>query len=711
MDAKVLNALLCAFLVIPLAGSIAPPTVMTLDKQGLQLIEEGQTALVPAQAPVTWANPGPWWSWTSLDADRNGVHDSLQVASGPVNIGLSYERAVTDSNRDALTLLGHEIHLELPIVDALLIGAVDASEVQTLAQLDGVVMVERYGSLVFYGDIQTPAVKARNSTEYPIGAWDLGISGEGVNIALTDTGVDNEHPGLSSKFVAGYDAVCYMHTDPQCLLAGGREEDGSFDPDDGNQHGTACMGMASSTGIEPDGSQSNYYGAAPNASLIDVRIGTDVGAGPFENYLLEQEFYESAMNGLQWIIDHRDDAWPGVDEANYGIDIISLSWGITSHENGGSDGTDMHSRILDEAMEAGVTVSNAAGNDGPDNDGLSGMSASSLSITVAATDDHNTVDRSDDTIASYSSRGQRRDNGDGNPLNELIPEISAPGTNIIQAEGCFTSGGCNNFLGGDASDNSYSGRGSGTSYATPSISGVAALVIEANANLTPLQVKEVLKQTAERLGEPSAPDVDPYWNRDFGYGYVDAHAAVTLALFLAASGQSESVDTSLQNHLLSVIDANGTINVTGHAWGQLGSIERVEYRIDGGDWDETTYSAEPGEIGALTPFMWHVIMNPEKLSEGGHEIEVRAVSGEGNSLPVLVTVHGSGSEGNGFSVPPIVIVGIASVFAIWVASLALLRFRSDGEIDSLLSNLHRKEEDSAIEEVLDAEIVDEEAID
>lgn len=711
MDAKVLNALLCAFLVIPLAGSIAPPTVMTLDKQGLQLIEEGQTALVPAQAPVTWANPGPWWSWTSLDADRNGVHDSLQIASGPVNIGLSYERAVTDSNRDALALLGHEIHLELPVVDALLIGAVDASEVQTLAQLDGVVMVERYGSLVFYGDIQTPAVKARNSTEYPIGAWDLGISGEGVNIALTDTGVDNEHPGLSSKFVAGYDAVCYMHTDPQCLLAGGREEDGSFDPDDGNQHGTACMGMASSTGIEPDGSQSNYYGAAPNASLIDVRIGTDVGAGPFENYLLEQEFYESALNGLQWIIDHRDDAWPGVDEANHGIDIISLSWGITSHENGGSDGTDMHSRILDEAMEAGVTVSNAAGNDGPDNDGLSGMSASSLSITVAATDDHNTVDRSDDTIASYSSRGQRRDNGDGNPLNELIPEISAPGTNIIQAEGCFTSGGCNNFLGGDASDNSYSGRGSGTSYATPSISGVAALVIEANANLTPLQVKEVLKQTAERLGEPSAPDVDPYWNRDFGYGYVDAHAAVTLALFLAASGQSESVDTSLQNHLLSVIDSNGTINVTGHAWGQLGSIERVEYRIDGGDWDETTYSAEPGEIGALTPFMWHVIMNPEKLSEGGHEIEVRAVSGEGNSLPVLVTVHGSGSEGNEFSVPPIVIVGIASVFAIWVASLALLRSRSDGEIDSLLSNLRRKEEDSTIEEVLDAEIVDEEAID
>ena len=444
---------------------------------------------------------------------------------------------------------------------------------------------------------------------------------------------------------------------------------------------------------------------------IDVRIGTDVGAGPFENYLLEQEFYESAMNGLQWIIDHRDDAWPGVDEASHGIDIISLSWGITSHENGGSDGTDMHSRILDEAMEMGVTVSNAAGNDGPDNDGLSGMSASSLSITVAATDDHNTVDRSDDTIASYSSRGQRRDNGDGNPVNELIPEISAPGTNIIQAEGCVTSGGCNNFLGGDASGNTYTGRGSGTSYATPAVSGVAALVIEANGNLTPLQVKEVLKQTAERRGEPSAPEVDPYWNQDFGYGYVDAHAAVSLALYLAASGQSESIDTSLQNHLLSVIDANGTINITGHAWGQLSSVERVEYRIDGSDWNEATYSSEPSEIGALTPFTWHVILNPEKLSEGAHEIEARAVSGEGNSLPVLATVHGSGSEGDGFSVPPLLILVIVAVFAIWVASLGLVRFRSDGEIDIMLSTLRRKEEESAVEGVLDAEIVEEGASD
>ena len=706
MDAKGLHAIMCALLLVPLAGSVAPIQISTLGEDGLQLIDAGQQTTAPVQTPVSWASPGPWWTWTSMDSDRNGIHDSLQTASGPVNVGLSYDGRVTDSNRLELARMGHEIHLELPSVNAVLIGDVDASDVHALSQLEGVVMVERYGSLVFYGDIQTPAVKASNSTEYPVGAWDLGVSGHGVNIALTDTGVDNEHPGLSGKFVAGYDAVCYMHTDPQCLLAGGREEDGSFDPDDGNQHGTACMGMASATGIEADGSQSNYYGSAPNASLVDVRIGTDVGAGPFENYLLEQEFYESAMNGLQWIIDHRDDAWPGVDEANYGIDIISLSWGITSHEDGESDGSDMHSRILDDAMLAGVTVSNAAGNSGPDNDGLSGMSASSLSITVAATDDQNTVNRDDDTIASYSSRGPRRDNGDGNPLNELIPELSAPGTNIIQAEGCVSSGGCNNFLGGDASDNTYTGRGSGTSYATPAVTGVVALVIEANGQLSPLQIKEVLKQTSERMGEPSAPEVDPYWNREFGYGMVDAHAAVALAQYIAETGQTDSLDVSLQNHLLNLVDSNGTINVTGHAWGQMGSVDRVEFRIDGGEWQEATYSAEPAEIGALTPFSWHVILDPTKLGEGPHQIEVRAVSGESHSLPVLATVHGTSGSASNFSVPPLVIFGIVVVFVIWLASLSLVRLRSDGEIDSLLSRW-RREEDSAVEEVLEAELIPE----
>ena len=60
-------------------------------------------------------------------------------------------------------------------------------------------------------------------------------------------------------------------------------------------------------------------------------------------------------------VDHRLRTIPGQVQRVAWHDIISLSLGITSHEDGGSDGSDMHSRILDEAMELGVVVSNAAG--------------------------------------------------------------------------------------------------------------------------------------------------------------------------------------------------------------------------------------------------------------------------------------------------------------------------------------------------------------
>ena len=679
---------------IPFVGTIAPPMDNGFRSLGDgQLIHADWSTDIPAHQPLIW-NDLPWWERTTLDLDRNGIHDSLQTEVGTVWVGLSYDHTPTVEDQNRLSDLGYTPKWVIPAVDAILIGAVDALNVTELSQIEGVVMVERYGSIQFYGDIQTMAVKARNSTEYPESAWQLGVSGKGVNIALTDTGVDSEHPGLEGKHVAGFDAVCFVHTDVHdCVLAGGRETDGSYDPDDGNQHGTACMGMAAATGIEADGSQSEFYGSAPNASLVDVRIGTDIGAGPFETYLIEQEFYESAMNGLQWIIDNKDTAWPGVDESLHGIDIISLSWGITSHEGGGSDGEDMHSRILDEATEAGVTVSNAAGNDGDDNDGLSGMSSSSLSITVGATDDKNTIDREDDTVAGYSSRGPRRDNGDGNPINELIPEVSAPGTNIIQAEGCVTSGGCHNDIPGqDASDNTYTGRGSGTSYATPSVTGIIALMMEANPDLSPMQIKEVLKQTAERRGPASAPTVDPYWNRDFGYGMVDARAAVELSMHLLETNQTNSIDWTIQNHLLNVTEEGGTTIITGHAWTQSNVIERVEYRVGDGSWREVTYEVAPEELGPLMPFNWTVALD---LPSGDQVVEIRAVRGDAQSLPVLVEAKGMGGEAGAAGFNGVLVgLSISVLILLIVGAMFMLRQGSMMEGDD--------------EEIVEAEILEEE---
>ncbi len=660
-------ATLCLVLFLaPLTGSI-----------GVESSSDDQwTHVIPEMTPIVQVE-SDWWLETTLDENRNGIHDSLETLSEPVGVGISYSRDVTDSDVALLESMGYTVRDVIEAVDAVLLGVIDSRAVFELAELDGVIMVERYGQIILWGDIQTPNIKAEQSPEYPHTAWNhTPMLGAGINIAMVDTGTDNEHPGLNQKFVAGYDAVCYMHSDPECILAGGRETDGSFDPDDGNQHGTACMGMAAATGLDANGEQTGFEGAAPNASLIDVRIGTDAGAGPFENYLLSQEFYESAMNGLQWIIDNKDTAWPGVDESLHGIDIISLSWGITSHENGGSDGNDMHSRILDEATLAGVAVSVAAGNDGPDNDGLSGMGSSSLSITVGATDDQNTVDRDDDTIASYSSRGPRRDNGDSDPINEMKPDVTAPGTNIVQAEACVTSGSCNNFLGGDASQNGYTGRGSGTSYATPAVTGVIALMWEVNPDLDPLVVREILRSTSTRMGPASQPEYDPHWNKDFGWGLVDAHDAVWTSEYLAMIEMDTStMNLDLQVHIENVTETGSINTYTGIAWTRGAALERVEFSVDGGEtWTEVQYEKTEEPLDPYETFEFSFTYNRNYLPEGYNMIIVRGVdSDEASSMITWDSVVGTG---NGQTIDAasssgrvifLSIVGVAVVvFGVWV---------------------------------------------
>lgn len=364
-------------------------------------------------------------------------------------------------------------------------------------------------------DVANPAVKAKQSNEYsPNTAWDIGYTGKGINIAIMDTGVDDAHPSLEGKMLAGVD-----FTKPETPLT---PRDGTYDPDDTTGHGTTVAGIATGTG-EPE---KKYQGTAPDAMLIDVKIGTIIGIGPGEIPYL-QDIYDSALEGIEWTIKHKDSEWQGAPEDNYGIDILSLSWGIYPEGEagtGGSDGSDEYSTSLNRLVDAGVVVVVSCGNEGPDNDGLWCMGAASKVITVGATDDKNTIIRTDDVIADYSSRGPRKDNNDDDPYDELKPDVVAPGTNIIQAEYDRI---------GDGSGNGYGDRGSGTSYASPNVAGVVALMLEANPDLTPTQIKDIFHQTAEQRGAPEYPDY-PYphnkWNRSYGYGVVDAYEAVKAAI-------------------------------------------------------------------------------------------------------------------------------------------------------------------------------------
>ena len=654
------------FSALPVSGLSNPASVIS------------ETSEIPAVKENYWEEL-PWWETTSRDLNRNGIVDWLEQVEDEYKIGVMYDHQLTEDDFQLLYDIEIDVKYHVTTVNGLLLGSVNSSLFETISNFPGVLMIEPYGKVVFYGDVQTPAIKASNSSVYPEGAWDLGYTGHGVNVAIVDTGIDDEHPGLIGKAVAGYDAVC---SDDILCVASLQEDDGSFDPDDQNQHGTACAGMATSTGLLASGDSSNFTGAAPDANLVDVRIGTAFGAGPFENYIVEQEFYESAMDGLNWAIDNKDTAWAGADNDSHGIDIISLSWGITSHETGGSDGSDMFSQVLDEATLAGIVVSVAAGNSGSDNDGLSGMGASSLSVTVGALDDKNTIDREDDGIASYSSRGPRRDNNDGNPYDEMKPDVSAPGTNIVQAEACHASGSCYNRLPGqDASDNGYSGRGSGTSYAAPAVSGILALMIEANPDLDPLALREILKLTSERKetlssadGEgveegpwATAPELDPYWNRHFGWGMVDAHAAVTSSLL---NTDTENINVDLQTYIINTQTGTSVNKIIGHSWSRSGLVDRVEYSVDGKSWKQVNYL--PGSNESIY-IDWEINLVAKDLSfTGDHTVLVRAVDASGmHSISAHSEFYAYGTSSDSAtseSLALLVVVGVLLLLGIAVVA-------------------------------------------
>lgn len=633
---------------------------------------------IPEQTPRPAPTDRPWWEITSRDSNRNRIIDSLESVDGEneeIPIILSYSRPVTDEDLEALRKLGVPGGYIVTAIDAISIGLTNPILIPQLASLDGVIMVETSGLVHLFSDVATRAIKARGSEEYsPESAWELtNVTGYGINVAVTDTGIDDGHPSLAGKRVAGYDAVT-----PES------NTDGTTNPDDRNGHGTSCSGMA--TGTSAGDAELRYMGAAPGAGLVDVQIGTDVGAGPFENYLLPTTYYDSALRGIEWVKDNADTEWSWVEPEHYGIDIQSLSWGIFSHENGGSDGSDPFSRLIDEVVGVGVVSVGAAGNDGPSNDGFSGMSASSEAIIIGATDDHNTINRTDDTIASYSSRGPRKSDNDGYPYDELKPDVSAPGTNIWNTDPCTTSEGCY----GDAEDGGYEARGSGTSYATPAVAGVVALILHANPDLTPAQVKGILHQTSERRGPASAPDLDPFWNRDFGYGMVDAYEAVKVAMELVDQ-DLDAVDVELQAHVTNVSEAtSGGALIEGLAWAKVGTVDSVEISIDGKDWIEVEYLDPNGTGGAETGefINWRFEVKSSHLSwSGEHMVHVRAVSGTSNSIPDSGSFSGKMADGgdDGIGGTTIALISALALIIILALVLFVLKGKSEepDEIDEL----------------------------
>jgi subtilisin family serine protease len=374
-------------------------------------------------------------------------------------------------------------------------------------------------------DIGARALQARPSAEYsPDTAWDLGVYGCGVTIAVFDEGVDDGHPLLDGKVVAGVDVTAtaplqaiLFPNNPQPLVG---------------SHGTPVAGLAASHGGQffttpeqaPDYADDALVGVAPCAWLVDVMFNDVDGAG-----------LDEMVAAFEWAIANKDNDWGDQDASNDGIDLITMSWSPQD----GTDGSDDLSKAANKAVEAGIVVLGSMGNSGPDYQPWGTPAAADLSLGIAALFDERTVTRDDDHIIDYSTPGPRPDDEDGNPYDEMKPDVASPAHNVRGPAPSHLDGreyGTVCF--GDPSGQSPVDLPSdcattfgGTSAATPMTAGVVALMLSANGNLTPAEVKEILHQTADPHPdqEPQFPLLNARYNATYGWGMTNAYKAVRMA--------------------------------------------------------------------------------------------------------------------------------------------------------------------------------------
>ena len=267
-------------------------------------------------------------------------------------------------------------------------------------------------------------------------------TGKGVGVAVIDTGVA-PHPDLvepSNRIIAFKDYVNQKK-----------------EPYDDNGHGTHVAGCIAGNGFGSDG---KYSGIAPKANIIAIKTLNSEGSGDSSDVIA----------AIQWALDNR---------ARYNIKVLNLSLGSRPQSLSYSP----IDKAVSAAWERGMTVICAAGNEGPGRQTISSPGICPEVITVGALDDRDTAHTKDDTIATFSSRG---------PTKRMVakPDIVAPGVNIIS-------------LAVPSRDNVLYKSLSGTSMATPIVSGCAALIHEMFPDYTNQQVKELMMSTAKDLNYPS----------------------------------------------------------------------------------------------------------------------------------------------------------------------------------------------------------------
>ena len=569
-----------------------------------------------------------WWEDTNMDKDKNRMHDMLDIAleqgryvvDGKISVLVDFDHMPTESDEQ---LLIDEVGFEpswrfhhIPIIA----GTIQTDLLDELLNVEGVVFLTLNGEMRMTLD---NAIGIHHADT----VWDLGYTGEGISIAIIDTGIDPLHVGLNDfdddpttndpKVVAFYDA----------LDGSGDDGSGETEPYDDQGHGSHCAGISAGTGAIEEGPLSDgatpYRGIAPDAWLVGVKVLDSGGSGSFAE----------VMKGMEWTIDNK---------IKYNIRAASMSLGGVWLIELTQEQEERITHLANEMVAAGISLMIAAGNSaGYGTIGTPG--AAKDVITVGSTEDSK-------DLAVYSSKGPTHE-------GQIKPNVAAIGSAVMSVEA--------------NSGNGYASY-SGTSMATPMVAGMAALLLQANPDLQPLMIRTILESTSEFkfLTHPVRP------NNDYGWGFVLMDAALDEAIQYDASlSINISADTS-------VIYYEGNETEGGNDTASRFYVrenENLYFDVEG-----NASNLEWRNI--LIEDVWHSIdslseidVMETQLGTGNHTIWVRAMSSEGISYPVTVPLYideSSKSEEVSSSTLPLLPIGLALIVLLSIA-LFFSRRKSD----------------------------------
>jgi serine protease AprX len=464
--------------------------------------------LAAAAGGTAWAAPPP-----------TPAAGTPATAAPSVRVIVTGEPGAGSAVAAAVQALGGRVTARLDVVDGV-VADVPAAAVDALGHAPGVrgVTADHRGRLQGLDATLGYDVGADDGSLYNVAqvthakdVWTKGFTGQGVDVALVDSGVAPVKGLTSGNVVQGPD-LSFESQDPDLVHV------------DTFGHGThmgsiiAGRDAASTGSFYAKADSHSYNGIAPDARLVSLKVAAADGGSDVSQVIA----------AIDWVTQHAHD--PGMN-----IRVLNLSYGTDSTQ---SPSVDPLAYAVERAWRAGIVVVVASGNDGTSRAQLAMPAIDPLVIAVGADDPRGSDSVGDDQVPSFAQRG----------TSTRHVDVIAPGVHVL---GLRVPGGSADVANAGARVGGRFFRGSGTSQSAAVVSGLAALYLQKYPQATPDQVKKALMTNST---PPTS--VKPLFT---GLGVPDVNKAIGAALPSASASAQPATGATGTGTLEG---ARGTAHVT-----------------------------------------------------------------------------------------------------------------------------------------------------